>query len=372
MKNTTLPAIIFAAAVLSFYAVEPFTNQTLSNLNLTFYIISGIILSTLFIFNRSKPAFILLIGLISYITINHLKQIYGIEFEKTAAYHNLSFWAALNFLIFYFLPEKKLLKVRNTYLLLFLLGQLCLIEHLSRKNIDISFLAGTENKIIITLFGITLISLFLQCSKSGDILETGLFFAIFNFSLGFAYSGGASGQILFFTSAVLTLALTLGEHIYTTLFSDIESGFLSRQSFLHHAKSFPLKYSIGIILIDDYERLKKIFKKSGMGALIKMISRQLEGTETEAQIYRYERDEFVLLFRGEDKNEAFERLEKIRRLIASSSYNLKGYNKPIKLTVSGSVSEKKRSDANAIEVLLRADKALQKSYRFAQNITTKA
>ena len=46
--------------------------------------------------------------------------------------------------------------------------------------------------------------------------------------------------------------------------------------------------------------------------------------------------------------------------------------KPIKLTVSCAVSEKKRSDANSVEVLVRAHKALQKTYKFTQNVTSKA
>ena len=141
---------------------------------------------------------------------------------------------------------------------------------------------------------------------------------------------------------------------------------------MQHAKTFPPKCSLGIILIDDYDRLKKIFKRQGIKNIVKMLSRKINEVETEAQIYRYEADEFVLIFRGKNQKEAFDRVETIRRAIASSSFGIRGINKPLKLTVSGAVTEQKRSDGSAIEVLLRADKALQKSYRFAQNITTKA
>ena len=46
--------------------------------------------------------------------------------------------------------------------------------------------------------------------------------------------------------------------------------------------------------------------------------------------------------------------------------------KGLKLTVSCCVSEKKRSDDNSIEVLIRTRKALQKAYQFTQNVTSKA
>lgn len=372
LKNTTLPAIIFAIGLLSFYAGEPFSEETLITLNSFFYIISGLIFITLLWFNRSKPAFILLFCLLSYVIINGLKQTYGLAFSTTAAYQNLSLLAPLNFIVFYFLPEKKLIKSRNVYILLLVLMEFSLLEHLSRHGLSLNSAGEGLNKTHIWLYGIGLLALFISCSASGEILDTGLFFSIFSYGLGFAYSTSASGQIIFFCSGTLILGLSLGEHIYYTTFHDPETGLASRKSFMHHAKSFPLKYSLGIILIDDYDRLKKVFKRFGIRAIVKMISRQINEIETEAQIYRYEPDEFVLIFRGEDKNEAFERLEKIRRSIAAASFNMRGMNKPLKLTVSGAVSEKKRSDANAIEVLLRADKSLQKSYRFAQNITTKA
>ena len=78
------------------------------------------------------------------------------------------------------------------------------------------------------------------------------------------------------------------------------------------------------------------------------------------------------VFRNEDKNESFERLEKIRRSIASAEFVLNNRKKTVKLTVSTCVSEKKRSDANSIEVLFRAHKTLQKANEFSHNISSKA
>lgn len=373
LKNTTLPAMIFAVAVLFFYAGEPFSNETLLTLNAVFYIAQGLIFIALLIFNRSKPIFISLISLLSYIIINALKQSYGAEFSTTAAFHNLTTLAIINFIIFYFLPEKKFFRTHNMYGLLFILLEFSLIEHLS--NLNITLIPTTEdliNQINLLLFGIALLCLFISFSYSGSILDSGLFFAIFNYGLGFTYSNTASGQITFFCAGTITLAITLGEHIYYTMFHDLETGLSSRKSFMQHAKTFPPKCSLGIILIDDYDRLKKIFKRQGIKNIVKMLSRKINEVETEAQIYRYEADEFVLIFRGKNQKEAFDRVETIRRAIASSSFGIRGINKPLKLTVSGAVTEQKRSDGSAIEVLLRADKALQKSYRFAQNITTKA
>ena len=103
-----------------------------------------------------------------------------------------------------------------------------------------------------------------------------------------------------------------------------------------------------------------------------MIAGRITEEEGEENVYRYNEDEFVIVFRNEDKNESFEHLEKIRRSIASAEFVLNNRKKAVKLTVSTCVSEKKRSDANSIEVLFRAHKTLQKANEFSHNISSKA
>ena len=80
----------------------------------------------------------------------------------------------------------------------------------------------------------------------------------------------------------------------------------------------------------------------------------------------------ALIFKNEDKNAAYNQMEQIRRSVASAEFMLAKSPKAVKLTISGSVSEKKRSDANAMEVLSRVHKTLQKTSAFSFNITSKA
>ena len=102
-----------------------------------------------------------------------------------------------------------------------------------------------------------------------------------------------------------------------------------------------------------------------------MISERINNAGTDAVIYRYNDDELVTIFKNEGKNAAFEQMEQIRRAVASADFHLRKHKKAIKLTVSGCISEKKRSDANILEVLNRTRKALQKTSSFSCNITSK-
>lgn len=79
------------------------------------------------------------------------------------------------------------------------------------------------------------------------------------------------------------------------------------------------------------------------------------------------------MYKNLDKKESFERLETIRRAVASASFVYHPRRKPIKLTVSAAVSEKKRSDANSFEVLVRAlQGSLPKPRSFSHNVTSQA
>ena len=103
-----------------------------------------------------------------------------------------------------------------------------------------------------------------------------------------------------------------------------------------------------------------------------MLANRLSELEPDNPLYRYSTDEFLLIFKNDNLKQSFEKLDKIRREIATSEFMFSPKQKGIKLTISGCVSEKKRSDSNATEVLLRARKTLQKTYEFTQNLISKA
>ena len=105
--------------------------------------------------------------------------------------------------------------------------------------------------------------------------------------------------------------------------------------------------------------------------LLIMIINKIRELDTGALIYRYNSDEFILVFKNEDKKQSYEYLENIRRAVAGAEFVL-DRRQIVKVTISAGVSEKKRSDADADVVLERTREVLQKAYKFTQNITSKA
>lgn len=376
LQNMFLPALITAGTIVWFYAHDQISLPTLITLHHLFYLLALGIFFALLYFNQNKGLFFTICLLVAYILLNRLKYISPNNFWETPAYINLSVLLPLSLLVFYFLPEHKLLKRYNVYLLLGLLSVYALGEQLSNKNFSLSIdnleTFGCLSGLSLICFGISVISFYIRTVSSGQIMDYSLFFATILTSFGFYYASEPHALALFFCLSLIIICLGLGEELYNDIYKDRLTGFGSRNAFIIQSKKFPLKYSVGIARIDNYDNLKKAFGKRGRKQLMKMISERISSVESDAIIYRYGDDELALIFKNEDKNAAYNQMEQIRRSVASAEFMLAKSPKAVKLTISGSVSEKKRSDANAMEVLSRVHKTLQKTSAFSFNITSKA
>ncbi len=373
LKNSFIPAGIFAASILSFFIMGKLEPNSLLTLHFCIYALSALSIIVLLYFNQSSPLFFVITITLSYLFINGLK----INLEQTYIESNLFLYLSVlvpfNFLIFYFLPERPFLNIRNVFLLLLIFAEIALAEKLREINfVPFSPSESGLSFLSLGLFAACFIVFFATSIVNGKIYSASLFFAALNVFFGFYYSANVNAITFFFAAAALTVFIGIIQNTYQAVYKDPLTNLYNRNSYIIHAKDFPLKYSIGIIAIDDYDKLFKAFRRLGLNSLVKMISLKINEAQTDSPVYRYSDDEFVVVFKNKDKNESFEELEKIRRSIAAAEFIISKLKKPVKLTVSAGVSEKKRSDANSIEVLTRAHKALQKTYKFTQNVTTKA
>jgi diguanylate cyclase (GGDEF)-like protein len=188
---------------------------------------------------------------------------------------------------------------------------------------------------------------------------------------GFYFSSSASALSVFFFVSQLIIVIDLLFTLIYNHFYDENTGFYSRNSYLIKSKHFPFKYNLGIISIDNYDKLQKTFGYKKQKILTNLIAEVIQELTSEETVFRYAPDQFVVLYKDKDNKESFAHLDNIRRIIAGVSFGWSSKQQPIKLTVSCSLAEKKRSDAGALEVLVRADKAMRKTLKFTHNVTSK-
>ena len=315
--------------------------------------------------------------MLSYILINYLKHSYGVIYYLSSAYYNLVFLICIGMLFFYYLPNRPFFSYDTLKFVFLILLGFTLGEILSNTDIKLNISTPINFGIGLQLFGIFLFAcafftMLLRASIFNSALNTGLAYAFASITIGFYLSPQSSGFSLFFACGAFITFISILQHIFFITHKDIATGFDNAYSFTYKAKKLPLKYGLGIICVDDYKHLLQAFRKNEVCSIMQMISKIILSLEPEAQIFRCSPDEFIIIFPNAEKGTSYAKVDEIRRQIAASDFILSKVKKPLKITVSCSVADKKRSDNNVNNVFIRAHRVLQKTYKFTQNITSKA
>lgn len=377
MRNTWLPAFLLCAVLGVFFVLSPFSVEMLHFFHIGFFIANLVSIGFLIRYNQNRPLFFIVVLLLVYCLINYMKYVHGVIYYLTPDYLNLSFLAALGLLYFYFLPNRPLFSNDTLNFLLVVFAGVSLGEYLSEYQIAVNltfFLCtgcGLQN-FALAVYGAVLVIMMVYASIKDDILNSALFFAAISIVMGFYFSNDVFLFSMFFFNAAVTCCYGVIYSIYYSRNKDVITGLDNGNAFINDVKKFPIKYGLGIICIDDYKHLAQAFKKNGINELTIMISHKVKEIEPETMLYRCSFDEFVIVFPQAEKGTSFERLDNIRRQIAAAEFVLNNRKKPLKVTVSCSIAEKKRSDADVFEVFVRARRTLQKTYKFTQNITSQA
>lgn len=376
MHNSWLPAALLLTAVCGYMLFEPFGEAAQNFFHIAFYVfnITGVIL--LAKFNRNRPLFFIVVMTLAYMTVNYLKYAHGVIYYLTPAYYNLIFLSAAGLLFFYFLPNRPLLSSDTVNFLIIIFAALSLGESLSASEIKLDFSPMINFGCGLQIFGLSvfwiMISvMLLYASFKDNILETALAFATVEIMTGFYFSDRPAVLSLFFAAAACTVFLAVVRHLFFVARKDPATGLGNGRSFIAAASKLPHTYGLGIICIDDYKHLIQAFRKSGLNDIVLMISKKIRSLEPDALLFRCTPDEFVIIFPNAEKGTSFKRLDEIRRQIAASEFILPRIKRPLKITVSCSIAEKKRSD-KVSDVFIRARRVLQKTYKFTQNITSQA
>lgn len=369
-KTSYLPICVFAAVVFYYCSSVNFAPEQNYAWYTFFYICSAANILFLLFTQTSKTLFWNIWLLIAGITLNNLKLNHGIGFTTYSSWILLLVLLPCNLLYFLIRKDYPLNDNNNFYCLCAVLFQAALIEK------AVAFMPVMPvyqiSLIKIEWLAVILAALIWQ-SCNNTIKNAGMLFALISVGLAMFYADSPAAVAIFLAAASLILLLVSVHSFLYGLLRDALTGVYSRYTYYRHAKSsFPLKYSLGVIYIDNYDKILIAYGERKTDMLTKMIVNKIKEADTGADIYRYNNDEFILIFKNENKKQGREYLENIRRSIAGSEFMLG--NKPIKevITISAGISEKKRSDADAEVVLARTREKVQKAYKFTQNITSEA
>ncbi len=373
IKRSFLPASIFAAALMLFFAQNPF--EFSFSLILHYLLLSFSVLGLIFlaVTNQAKPFFGLWFGLICYLLMNWLKRQTEVELPNNAQFLWLCFLAPLNFWAFYMLPTHKLFSKRSIYLIVAVLLEFAFIQHagdiievIPYMNLSWQAMPLTAVFIWLIMFGVLLLVISFRNLYS----DIGLFYAYCCVFFGFVYADTASGLSSFFLGFVLILTVTsLFDFYYRYHYDEIEN-VGSYASFLAHSNNkFAFKYSIGIFSINDRSHWCQELGWKKVQSLDQMIIRKIHEISEEYEIYRYNHEEYIIVFNNQNTKQARDNAESIRRTVAAADFVFAS-GQSVKITITIAVAEKTRKYMEGAVVAERAHESLQKSYKFNSNIVT--
>ncbi len=376
-RNLLMPSILVGGALIYFFSITEFSDDVYKVIH-NIFIISVVSTLLISLYLKVGVTFVCTsISYIGYIMINNLRYIYGEDYIFSSGYNIWIIMLPINMFIAY-IVYKKHVKIKEwSWLFVFLLIETYIIERLYAETLNADSVyfykhIGAMNypSFIISIFFI-LVLLNLYILK-GNILLSSVLFSTISILLGVFYSDNLTAFSLFFLCSVVVEFLGAVYYVVYISHRDEDLNIPSYNMYFDDAqKKYPLKYSVAVLYIDEYDRILKRFGKGKVILLKKMFFNKITQINKDVKVYNYKDNSFILAFTRLNVNDGFIQVEEIRRNIAKSIFVF-NENNHLQLSVSLCISEKKRSDADADEVLIRAEEGLKKACKFTHNITVKA
>ena len=376
-KVAMFPSFILGLFLVYFFSVTEHSEsmyQTIHNIFLGCAVCGIAILAYLRVLSSVVSIFVIYV---SYFVINSMRYAYGEDYIFSSGYNLWIMLALPNLLLINNLFKSKIANRYWSCFFVFIFLEKFIIERLLSQNIDADSIyfykhIGMMNYPSVCLSLFCIFSLLINYISKGKILIVKTLFSSVSLMLAFYFSSNLQAYSLFFLSSVLIELIVSIYYVFYIKYKNEELNLANYNLFFHEAeKKYPPKYSIALLYIDEYERIKKRFGAQKTLLLKKMFLKRIAKLYPNVKIYNYQEDALILVFMNINMNECFTKAEDIRRLIATSIF-IFNENNHLQLTVSQCVSEKKRSDANAEVVLQRAEASLQKACKFTRNITVKS
>ncbi len=376
-KKICFPAFILCAFLMYFFSITSFSDDTYHLIHTIFIVV---IIVNLFLSIYLKVYSIFAVSAtiyISYIVTNGFRYAYGEDYIFSAGYNIWNMLIALDVILAYWLFACKKKKIHSSWFFIVLFLETMFIEKMQNQAIapDSYYFykhIGTLNYPAFYIYMILILSMLIHHSSRGKILSGAIFFTIISLFVASLLSDNLFAFSLFYLCSALILMVSFISYVYYNNINNEELDVANYYSYCCDAeKKYPLKYSVSLMYIDEYERILKRFGYSRIVLLKKMFFKRIKEISPDVMLYNYKKDSLIMVFKNANATDSFDKADEIRRQLVKSIFVF-NENNHLQLTVSQCISEKKRSDNDATVVLLRAEASLKNACKFTRNITIKA
>lgn len=231
----------------------------------------------------------------------------------------------------------------------------------------------------ITLIPFCLVSLTRLKDKAIPFISTSIIALIPLYTLAhvgmdfqFPDIGKTSLTILSYTTITLMLFHTLFYMYWQRVYLDELTQIANRRDLDETLSGITGDYTIGMVDIDHFKKFNDTFGHDAGDDVLKVVANVLAAHSRKAKVFRYGGEEFTLLFRNLDSDEAFAHADELRELVSSKDFFIRqkkardkkdrgkissSEKKKVQITISIGLAERSRN-LSAQEVIKQADKGL--------------
>ena len=146
-------------------------------------------------------------------------------------------------------------------------------------------------------------------------------------------------------------AASLIETSYVLAYHDELTGIRGRRAFNESLLSLDQQYAIAIVDIDHFKKFNDTYGHDVGDQVLCMVAKRLSEVRGDGQAFRCGGEEFAIVFRNASAKEAFDHLDKLRQIIETSTFHVRGSDRRAEKAaekVAGKIAGK-RSDLRAGE-----------------------
>jgi GGDEF domain-containing protein len=140
--------------------------------------------------------------------------------------------------------------------------------------------------------------------------------------IGFHHHGRVTRVYL--STGVVIMAVAMVETGYRLAYHDELTGLPGRRAFNQALLSLSARFAIAMVDVDHFKNFNDTYGHDTGDQVLRMVAARLACVGGDGQAYRYGGEEFVIIFPQNDVSEAEDHLEKLRKTIEHTAFNVRG------------------------------------------------
>ena len=210
----------------------------------------------------------------------------------------------------------------------------------------------------------------------------GYFYALMAVFAALSWPAAGAGQEIWLATGGLILVIAVIEASYMMAYRDGLTELPGRRALNEALPRLSGQFTVAMVDVDHFKRFNDTYGHDAGDHVLRLVAARLAQSPGGGTAYRYDGEEFALVFPGKGQDECLPHLEELREIVETSRFTMRRRFRPrvkpkndksrktrpgITITVSIGVAERNHRNASPDQVVQAADKALYRAKEAGRN-----